>query len=90
MEGTYWLTVLPETSKLRPQVKKVLSGVDSDAVIRPTIDTKARSGADKKAGPGAESQMRGGLGKLLRIEGPAPPARMRAARFNADIEGVDP
>ena len=50
MQGTYWLTVLPETSKLRPGIKKALSGVDSDAVIRPKFDTKGARRAGVQAG----------------------------------------
>lgn len=41
MQGTYWLTVLPETSKLRPMIKKALRGVDDDAKVHPTVDEKS-------------------------------------------------
>lgn len=44
MQCTYWLTVLPETSQLRPRIKRALRGVDDDARVTPTVD-------DRKAEP---------------------------------------
>lgn len=44
MQGTYWLTVLPETSQLRPRIKRALRGVDDDVRVTPTVD-------DRKAEP---------------------------------------
>lgn len=40
MQGTYWLTVLPETSQLRPRIKRALRGVDDDARVTPTVDDR--------------------------------------------------
>lgn len=48
MQGTYWLTVLPETSQLRPRIKRALRGVDDDARVTPTVD-------DSKAEPAGRS-----------------------------------
>lgn len=44
MQGTYWLTVLPETSQLRPRIKRALRGIDDDVRVHPTVD-------DRKAEP---------------------------------------
>ena len=40
MQGTYWLTVLPETSQLRPRIKRALRGLDDDVRVRPTVDDR--------------------------------------------------
>lgn len=40
MQGTYWLTVLPETSQLRPRIKRALRGVDDDVRVTPTVDDR--------------------------------------------------
>jgi tape measure domain-containing protein len=90
MQGTYWLTVLPETSQLRPRIKRSLRGVDSDAVIRPTFDTKGAKRAGQQAGrdlqSGMESSTRGGgLGKMLRIDGARAAGQNAGREINAGI-----
>ncbi|QFG10096.1 tape measure protein [Mycobacterium phage Lemuria] len=40
MQGTYWLTVLPETSQLRPRIKRALRGLDDDVRVTPTVDDR--------------------------------------------------
>lgn len=40
MQGTYWLTVLPETSQLRPRIKRALRGIDDDVRVHPTVDDR--------------------------------------------------
>ncbi len=56
MAGTYWLTVLPDTSKLKPAIDKALRG--DGVTIRPDVDSRgaARAGEDfgDKVGKGAE------------------------------------
>lgn len=56
MQGTYWLTVLPETSQLRPRIKRALRGVDDDAVVTPTVDDR---GAEKSGKTFGEKFRRG-------------------------------
>lgn len=50
MQGTYWLTVLPETSQLRPRIKRALRGVDDDARVTPTVDDRNAEPAGRKFG----------------------------------------
>ncbi|QFG09970.1 endolysin [Mycobacterium phage Antsirabe] len=50
MQGTYWLTVLPETSQLRPRIKRALRGVDDDAVVHPTVDDRDAEKSGKTFG----------------------------------------
>lgn len=50
MQGTYWLTVLPETSRLRPLIKKALRNVDDDAKITPTVDQKGAESSGRAYG----------------------------------------
>jgi hypothetical protein len=94
MQGTYWLTVLPETSKLRPGIKKALTGVDRDAIILPTYDTKGARKAGQTAGrevqAGMESTARGGgLGRLLRIDGARSAGQNAGREINAGIASAD-
>ncbi|WP_304113648.1 tape measure protein [Mycolicibacterium bacteremicum] len=94
MQGTYWLTVLPETSQLRPRIKRALRGVDSEAVIRPTIDTKGARKAGVQAGrdvqAGMESSTRGGgLGRLLRIDGARSVGQNAGREINAGIASAN-
>ena len=54
-QSTSWPTVLPETSRLRPMIKKALRNVDEDAKVTPTVDSKGaessgRAYGDKFAG----------------------------------------
>lgn len=94
MQGTYWLTVLPETSKLRPGIKKALAGVDQDATIRPKIDAKDARKAGQQVGrdvqAGMESTTRGGgLGKMLRIDGARTAGQNAGREVNAGIQSAD-
>lgn len=50
MQGTYWLTVLPETSQLRPRIKRALRGVDDDARVTPTVDDRQAEPAGRTFG----------------------------------------
>ncbi|KWX19721.1 hypothetical protein AFM11_34325 [Mycolicibacterium wolinskyi] len=93
MQGTYWLTVLPETSKLRPGIKKALAGVDQDAKIRPTIDTKGARKAGQQVGrdvqAGMDSSTRGGLGRMLRIDGARTAGQNAGREMNAGIQSAN-
>ncbi|AOT25127.1 tape measure protein [Mycobacterium phage Taheera] len=93
MNGTYWLTVLPETSKLRPGIKKALAGVDQDATIRPKFDTKTAKRAGQQAGrelqSGVESETRGGLGKMLRIDGARSTGQNAGREINAGLQSAN-
>ncbi|MCV7226056.1 tape measure protein [Mycolicibacterium komossense] len=93
MQGTYWLTVLPETSKLRPNIKKALRGVDTDAVIRPSFDMKGARKAGQQAGrdvqAGVESQTRGGLGRMLRIDGARSTGQAAGREINAGLASAN-
>ncbi|AEL98488.1 endolysin [Mycobacterium phage Liefie] len=93
MQGTYWLTVLPETSKLRPGIKKALAGVDQDATIRPKFDTKTAKRAGQQAGrelqSGVESETRGGLGKMLRIDGARSTGQNAGREINAGLQSAN-
>lgn len=50
MQGTYWLTVLPETSQLRPRIKRALAGIDDDARIHPTVDDRQAEASGRRFG----------------------------------------
>ncbi|AKF14877.1 endolysin [Mycobacterium phage MOOREtheMARYer] len=50
MQGTYWLTVLPETSQLRPRIKRALRGIDDDARVTPTVDDRGAEKSGKTFG----------------------------------------
>ena len=50
MQGTYWLTVLPETSQLRPRIKRALRGVDDDVRVTPTVDDRHAEPAGRSFG----------------------------------------
>lgn len=87
MAGTYWLTILPETSRLESGIIAATNRASRGAVISPRYDT---SGAGK-AGQNAGREIRGGvegevnkggnLGRLLRIDG----ANATGARAGQDI-----
>ncbi len=91
MQGTYWLTVLPETSKLRPGIKKALAGVDQEARIRPTVDAKGakragqRASREVQAGMESEAGRGGGLGKMLRIDGARNAGQNAGREINAGL-----
>ncbi|AKF14519.1 tape measure protein [Mycobacterium phage Cambiare] len=95
MQGTYWLTVLPETSKLRPGIKRALAGVDTDAVVRPRLDTSnmvkgakaagQRAGADVAAGVEQGAGRGGGLGRLLRIDNARSTGQRAGSEVNAGL-----
>ncbi|AHJ86566.1 endolysin [Mycobacterium phage Jolie2] len=50
MQGTYWLTVLPETSQLRPRIKRALRGLDDDVRVTPTVDEREAEPAGRSFG----------------------------------------
>lgn len=50
MQGTYWLTVLPETSQLRPRIKRALAGIDDEARIHPTVDDRQAESSGRRFG----------------------------------------
>lgn len=99
MQGTYWLTVLPETSKLRPGIKRALSGVDRDATVRPTLDTSTltrgaraagqRAGAEVQAGVEQGAGKGGGLGRLLRIDNARSTGQRAGSEINAGIASAN-
>lgn len=94
MQGTYWLTVLPETSKLRPGIKRALSGVERDAKLTPTFDTKGAKRAGAQAGRDVQSGMEsttrgGGLGRLLRIDGARNAGQNAGREVNAGIASAN-
>lgn len=94
MQGTYWLTVLPETSQLRPRIKSALRDADKDAKISPTYDTKGAKRAGETAGrdlrSGVESETRGSrLGRLLRIDGARSTGQTAGREINAGIASAD-
>lgn len=95
MQGTYWLTVLPETSKLRPGIKRALSGVDRDAVIRPQLDMKGAKAAGQKAGRDVAAGVEqgagkgGGLGRLLRIDGARTTGQRAGSEINAGLASAN-
>lgn len=84
INGIYWLTVLPETSKLVPALKKATR--NADVTLTPKFDTKGAKSAGQTAGrdlqSGVESQTRGSsFGRLFRMDG----ARAAGARAGGDI-----
>lgn len=50
MAGIYWLTVLPDASKLGPGIRDAVSKVDAEVKITPTVDQKTAEQAGKQAG----------------------------------------
>lgn len=50
MQGTYWLTVLPETSQLRPRIKRALRGVDDDVRVSPSVDDRKAESSGRRFG----------------------------------------
>lgn len=50
MQGTYWLTVLPETSQLRPRIKRALRGIDDDVRVNPTVDDRQATTSGRRFG----------------------------------------
>ncbi|MFL0294216.1 hypothetical protein ACJH6J_24695 [Mycobacterium sp. SMC-18] len=50
MQGTYWLTVLPETSQLRPRIKRALRGIDDEARVNPTVDDRQAESSGRRFG----------------------------------------
>jgi len=87
MAGTYWLTILPETSRLESGILASLNRVGRGAVITPRFDTSGAgkagqaAGRDIRGGVEGEVGKGGGLGRLLRIDG----ARSTGAQAGADI-----
>lgn len=99
MQGTYWLTVLPETSKLRPGIKRALAGVDRDATVRPALDTSKltrgakaagqKAGADVAAGVEQGAGRGGGLGRLLRIDNARSTGQRAGSEVNAGLASAN-
>ena len=55
MAGTYWLTVLPDTSKLKPAINAAMRGVKINADFG--VDEQKARNAAKKAAKAAESEL---------------------------------
>lgn len=68
MAGTYWLTVLPDTSKLMPELKKTLTGVEVKPKLDPKEATKSGNAFGRRFGQAAEkstSSALAGIGAKL-------------------------
>ena len=89
MQGVYWLTVLPETSKLVPGIKKATA--KADVTLTPKYDTRGarRSGetAGRELRSGVESQTRGGsFGSMFRVDGARSAGQRAGAEMNAGLQ----
>ena len=95
MAGTYWLTILPETSRLESGIIAATNRASRGAVISPRYDT---SGAGK-AGQNAGREIRGGvegevnkggnLGRLLRIDGANATGAQAGQDINAGLQSAN-
>jgi len=81
--GTYWLTVLPETSKFEAGITDAMRGIERGATITPTIDigksvtaakreiTDAFTEVGREAGQRASRGLEEGFGRLDNVVGQA-------------------
>ena len=85
MAGTYYLTILPETSKLGPGIRKALVAEERNLKLSPAVDTSGAQRAGRDAGraiiSGVESSGSADVGRMLRTDG----ARMAGARAGSEI-----
>lgn len=93
MAGTYWLTILAETSKLEAGIRSGVDRASRGAVISPKYSTAGAAKAGQDAGreiqSGVESETRGGLGRLFRTDGSRRVGEQAGSEINAGLDSAD-
>lgn len=95
MAGEYWLTILPETSRLEQGIRASMQRVSRSAVVSPRFDTRAASKAGQDAGRDLQSGIEqgagrgGGLGRLLRTDGARQAGVQAGNEINAGLASAD-
>ncbi|QFG11442.1 endolysin [Mycobacterium phage Ekdilam] len=94
MSATYYLTVLPETSKLVPGINQAMRSAEKGATITPKFDTRGAEQAGRQAGrdvqAGIDSSARGGgIGRFLRADGARSVGQQAGNEVNAGLQSAD-
>ncbi|UQS94418.1 tape measure protein [Mycobacterium phage Nutello] len=95
MSATYYLTVLPETSKLVPGIRQAMKGAERDLTLQPKFDTSGAAEAGRRAGrdvqAGIEQSARGGagIGRFLRADGARSVGQQAGNELNAGLQSAD-
>lgn len=94
MSATYYLTVLPETSKLVPGIRSAMRGAEKDLTLQPKFDTRGAAEAGRRAGrdvqAGIDSSARGGgIGRFLRADGARSVGQQAGNEVNAGLQSAD-
>ncbi|UVD40877.1 tape measure protein [Mycobacterium phage Kashi_VT1] len=95
MSATYYLTVLPETSKLVPGIRSAMKGAEKDLTLQPKLDTRGAAEAGRRAGremqDGIERSARGGtgIGRFLRADGARSVGQQAGSEINAGLQSAD-
>lgn len=94
MSATYYLTVLPETSKLVPGIRTAMKGAEKDLTLQPKLDTRGAAEAGRRAGremqDGIEQSARGaGIGRFLRADGARSVGQQAGNEINAGLQSAD-
>ncbi|WNM75376.1 tape measure protein [Mycobacterium Phage TiniBug] len=95
MSATYYLTVLPETSKLVPGIRSAMKGAEKDLTLQPKLDTRGAADAGRRAGremqDGIEQSARGGtgIGRFLRADGARSVGQQAGSEINAGLQSAD-
>lgn len=89
MAGTYWLTVLPETSRLEDGIERAAKRAERNLRFRPSIDTSEMGRDGERAGrefqAGFEKSGAGRLGRSLRVDGAREAGRKAGNEFNEGL-----
>ncbi|AXH46857.1 endolysin [Mycobacterium phage Aminay] len=93
MAGVYYLTILPETSKLVPGIKRELSSAERGLTITPTINTRGAKDAGRSAGrdvqQGIESSGGADVGRMIRTDGARSAGQRAGDEVNAGLQSAD-
>ncbi|ALA46294.1 tape measure protein [Mycobacterium phage Slarp] len=92
MAGTYYLTILPETSKLAPGIRKAAEQAERGLKVVPEIDTSGAQAVGKKAGRelarGIESNG-AEVGRMIRTDGARSAGQTAGKEVNAGLQAAD-
>ena len=92
MAGVYYVTVLPETSKLEQGIREAGRRAESGMKIRPLFDTSGAAQAGQTAGRdiqrGIDSSGAGRIGRMLRIDGAQETGRKAGTEIDRGLSGA--
>ncbi|QIG61801.1 tape measure protein [Mycobacterium phage Eponine] len=92
MAGTYYLTILPETSKLAPGIRKAAEQAERGLKVAPEFDTSGAQTAGKKAGRDLARSIESNgadVGRMIRTDGARSAGQTAGREVNAGLQAAN-